>query len=337
MRWRLRTRADLDRSTAGSYCYTSIDPDARTTPNPCARHADARGGCVCRLDARLCHGCVDHRRDLTDRLSTTETDCIRAAFGEAIYQIILATPLLQSGNAEGAATLFGCLMPDSVVFFGVAFDNALAGGRTEETRACRVDLSLDHPELVYQQLGLEWKGEEAGHSGERHTFILQQWDCLTNAETAELFFRVNSATDSASPLTGSDLGDLFAESEVACIREGLSEEQFDAMLAATPLESVRIGAPAAACLSPESIASGFLAAAEVVVGGLTDGSANCINEYILEYPTFLPLFVAYPADTQGMSPNAAREIADGNRAILACYNEDELLRAQELALEALRR
>ena len=44
-------------------------------------------------------------RDLTDRLSTTETDCIRAAFGEAIYQIILATPLLQGGSAEDTAVL----------------------------------------------------------------------------------------------------------------------------------------------------------------------------------------------------------------------------------------
>ena len=197
-------------------------------------------------------------------------------------------------------------------------------------------VSVVNPELEFQQLGLEWKGEETSLSSERHAFILQQWDCLTNAETAELFFRVNAATDSASPLTGSDLVDLFPESEVACIREGLSEEQFDAMLAATPLESVRTGAPAAACLSPESIASGFLAA-EVVVGGLTEGSANCIREYVLEHPTFLPLLVVYPADTQGMSPNAARAIAEGNRAILACYNEDELLRAQELALEALRR
>ena len=198
-------------------------------------------------------------------------------------------------------------------------------------------VSVVNPELAFQQLGLEWKGEETSLSSERHAFILQQWDCLTNAETAELFFRVNAATDGASPLTGSDLVDLFPESEVACIREGLSEDQFDAMLAATPLESVRTGAPAAACLSPESIASGFLAAAEVVVGGLTGESANCIREYVLEHPTFLPLLVVYPADTQGMSPNAAREIAEGNRAILACYNEDELLRAQELALEALRR
>ena len=50
-----------------------------------------------------------------------------------------------------------------------------------------------------------------------------------------------------------------------------------------------------------------------------------------------PLLAANPADALGMSPNAAREIAEGSRAIFACYNEDELLRAQDLALEALRR
>ena len=78
------------------------------------------------------------------------------------------------------------------------------------------------------------------------------------------------------------------------MRDGLSKEQLDALLTATPLEAVRICVPVAACLSPESIASGFLAVAEVVVGGLTKGSANRIREYVLEHPTFLPPALSPP-------------------------------------------
>ena len=93
------------------------------------------------------------------------------------------------------------------------------------------------------------------------------------------------------------------------MRDGLSKEQLDALLTATPLEAVRICVPVAACLSPESIASGFLAVAEVVVGGLTKGSANRIGEYVLEHPTFLPLLSAHPSLVLVTSPNEAQEIA----------------------------
>ena len=211
-------------------------------------------------------------KDLMERLSTEETDCVRAAFGEAVYQLILATPLLQGGSAEGTATLFGCMETDSVAMFGVAFDNVLVGGRSEETSACLVDLSLEHPKIVYLQLGLEWKGEQSSPASERHTFILQYWDCLTDAEAIELVYRVNEATDKVSSLTGRDLVDLLPESEATCMRHDLSEEQLNALLAATPLEAVRLGASAAHCLSPESIASLFAASTEAVVGGLTEES-----------------------------------------------------------------
>ena len=303
-------------------------PTATAIPIPStAKHTGSMRGFVI--------GASTTGKDLVDRLSTAETDCIRAAFDEAIYQIILATPLLQGGSAEDNAVLFGCLEPDNVVLFGVAFDDVLAGGRSQDTRTCLVDLSLEHPDLVYNQLRLEWKGEQVSPTSERHTYILQYWNCLTDAESAELIYRVNAVTDRASPLTGSDLVALLPESEAACIREVLSKEQIDALLDATPLEAVRIGAPAAACLSPESIASGFLAAAEIVVGGLTEGSANCIREYVLEHPTFLPLFSADPTDALEMSPSATRTIAEGNRAIFGCYTDDELVRAQDLALAAM--
>ena len=73
-------------------------------------------------------------KDLMDRLSTEETDCIRAAIGETLYGILLAAPLLQSGSSAATATLIGCMESETVVLFVVAANDAFAGGRTEESR-----------------------------------------------------------------------------------------------------------------------------------------------------------------------------------------------------------
>ncbi|MCY4390784.1 MAG: hypothetical protein OXE43_01875 [Chloroflexi bacterium] len=40
-------------------------------------------------------------QDLLDRLSEEENDCIKAAFGEAVYEILRATPLLAATGSGG--------------------------------------------------------------------------------------------------------------------------------------------------------------------------------------------------------------------------------------------
>ena len=274
-------------------------------------------------------------KDLMDRLSTEETDCVRAAFGEAIYGILLAAPLLQGGNAEATATLVGCMESENVVLFVVAANDAFAGGRSEDTRRCITDLSLQYPENAYIQMGVEWKGEETTNTSKRHEFILAYWDCLTDAESFRLGLQAYAAIDSTSSLTGADLVAVLPHAEEACMREILSEEQINTLLTAKPLDGVRAAAPAAACLSPATIASLYVAAIEGVLGELTAESANCIADYAVEHSEFLPLLSSDPAAMEAMPPAALRIIAEGTRAIFSCYTEDELVRAQELTLAAM--
>ncbi len=274
-------------------------------------------------------------KDVMDRLSTEETDCIRAAFGETLYGILLAAPLLQSGSSEATAILVGCMESESVVLFVVAVNDAFAGGRSEDTRRCITDLSLQHPENAYIQMGVEWKGEETTNTSKRHEFILAYWDCLTDAESFRLGLQAYAAIDSTSSLTGADLVAVLPHAEEACMRESLSEQQINTLLTAKPLDGVRAAAPAADCLSPATIASLYVAAIEGVLGELTAESANCIANYAVEHSEFLPLLSSDPAAMEAMPPAALRIIAEGTRAIFSCYTEDELVRAQEITLAAM--
>ena len=274
-------------------------------------------------------------KDLMDRLSTEETDCIRAAIGEALYGILLAAPLLQSGSSEATATLVGCMESENVVLFVVAANDAFAGGRSEDTRRCITDLSLQHPENAYIQMGVEWEGEETTNTSKRHEFILAYWDCLTDAESFRLGLQAYAAIDSASTLTGADLVAVLPHAEEACMREILSEQQINTLLTAKPLDGVRAAAPAAACLSPATIASLYVAAIEGVLGELTAESGNCIANYAVEHSEFLPLLSSDPAAMEAMPPAALRIIAEGTKAVFSCYTEDELVRAQEVTLAAM--
>ena len=85
-------------------------------------------------------------KDLFDLLSQEETDCIKGAVGEQVYQVIMATPILMAaGDASGAAFLFNCLTPENVIYLGVAFLSAQAGGWSDDSRACIVQVGLEHP------------------------------------------------------------------------------------------------------------------------------------------------------------------------------------------------
>ena len=122
-------------------------------------------------------------QDLLDRLSEEEDACIKAAFGDAVYELLRGTPLLAAtgSDSSAAAPLFACLTEENVVLAGTAFLSAAAGGYGDESRVCITDLMLEHPNFIYERLGFEWTGEQRT---EAHVIILAFYDCLTDAEKA---------------------------------------------------------------------------------------------------------------------------------------------------------
>ena len=121
-------------------------------------------------------------QDLMDALSEEETACIKTAFGDAIYQIMLATPIMMAGADPGAAApLFGCLKTENIVRLGVSFLAAQAGGWSEESSQCVVEAGLRHPAAIFVRLGLD-TGEEPIDGNETMAYNVEIYNCLNNEE-----------------------------------------------------------------------------------------------------------------------------------------------------------
>ena len=95
--------------------------------------------------------------DLMGLLSEGEASCVRAGIGDALYQLILGTPvvLMAAGDISQTAPLFNCLAEENVVYLAVAFLDLQAGGWTGESRRCITEVGLGHPDAVYVRLGLD--------------------------------------------------------------------------------------------------------------------------------------------------------------------------------------
>ena len=90
-----------------------------------------------------------------DRISEEERNCIRGAFGDAVYDFMLATPLLATpSDPAAAAPMFACLTAQNTALFGVAMADVSAGYWTPETRACIVAVAEEYPEVMLVRFGL---------------------------------------------------------------------------------------------------------------------------------------------------------------------------------------
>ncbi len=275
-------------------------------------------------------------QDLLDRLSETETSCIRETMGEGIYQIIRATPLLLAGgDAASAAPLFNCLMVESVVILGLAFNSAQAGGWSAETRRCMIEIGLEHPEAVYVRLGLEWQGPETSNPAETLDYNVQIYDCMSDQEKMDFTLNYWRALDRHAGATGADIVALLSESEAACVGEGLSEEQFAAVLDASPLEAVAIGSAVSHCITPETNIAIFVSGIQWALGDLSDESVACMEDFAKENPAYVTLLSSGLKDVSAMTPAEFLAIADIGTESYDCMTAEELWRIQENATAAL--
>ena len=261
-------------------------------------------------------------KDLFGRLSDEENGCIEEVLGEAAYTFMLNIPLLAgSGDAAAAAPLLACLTPENGALLGVAFLSATVGGHADESLACMTDLALAHPGLIYARLGLEWTGEDTYEETEAGSIIQGFYDCMTEEERAAALKSLYASIDAASPLTGEDLVALLPASEAACVRDTLSEAEYGALLRATPLRAAGLGAGAAECLSLDSLAAFFVSASDAGIGGLSDESAACLDDFVRANPAYVPVFASYLSDDESsFSAAEFMEVGEGIEA-LECLNE----------------
>ncbi|MCY4448018.1 MAG: hypothetical protein OXE02_04125, partial [Chloroflexi bacterium] len=204
------------------------------------------------------------------------------------------------------------------------------GGYSAESQACLTDLALQHPEIIFARLGIEYAGEASYQHTETHNVLLGFYDCMTDAEVATSLKDLYSAVDAASPLTGEDLVALLPESEAACVQETLSEAEYGALVNATPLRAAGLGASAADCLSLDSVVAFFVIASGAAVGGFSDESAACAEDFIRDRPGYAPILASYVTDESAQFSSADfAEVARGAFEAFECLNEDELGRIDE--------
>ena len=274
-------------------------------------------------------------QDLMDHLSEFETACIEDSVGSGLYQILLATPLMAAGSdPSAAAPIFQCLTAENAVLLGIVFLDAQAGGWAEESRACITEVGLVHPDSVFIRLGVQL-GDQPIDSATTLAHNVQIYECLNDVEKKAFTLSLWEGLDKNATATGSDILSLLSESEAACVRDNLAEDDFETMVSAQPLQAVSIGATVSHCIDPETNLKIFANGIQWAIGGVTDETLSCLEEFGRNNPAFVALM---SLGLEGIDAVPAAEflavIAVGNQQY-TCMTADELLRVQEASTAAM--
>ena len=273
-------------------------------------------------------------KDLLDRLSEGERECIKGVFGDFVYSIMEGTPLLAAGgDPAAAAPLFGCLEIESLVRVGIAFIDASAGGWTPETRECMVQVGLERPEAVLVGLGLQ-AGADAGQAAAAHPYIIDLYNCLTVDEQVAYLLNFQEVID-ALTTAEHDLIGAIPEADVACIRDALSDEEYTTLLAGTVHEAFDVSGAVADCMSDEAYVRSFVTITETTLVGLTDDTVACVEEFARGHPHYTALINAHAYDASTTDADDLAEIASDGLKTWACMTDEEIQRSQSLSLGAL--
>lgn len=274
-------------------------------------------------------------RDLMNVLAEHEVACIEESLGSGTFQILLNLPLLTAGSDTSAAQpLFDCLTVENAVLLGVVFLDAQADGWAEDSRACITKVGLRHPDAIFIRLGIQ-VGDEPIDSFVTLQHNVEIYECLNDEEKKAFTVALWTGFDNNAGATGADILALLSEDEASCVRDNLSAEDYDAMLAAQPLQATSIGATVAHCIDPETNIKIFANGIQWVMGGVTDNTLSCLEDFGRDNPAFVAL-LALGLDGIQAVPAAEflRVIAVGNDQY-ACMTVDELLRVQQAATAAM--
>ena len=272
-------------------------------------------------------------KELLDRLTEEERTCVKDAFGEFIYAAMQAVPLLGAGSDPAqAAPLLACLETESAVRVGIAFTSASAGGWSAETRECMVQLGLEQPGAILGGLGM-LPPTDAEEAAAGQPYVLQLAGCLTDRERVDYLLRFQEVIDSLTTAEH-DLIGAIPEADAACMRDALSDDEYARVLAGTVHEAFDVSGAVADCMSDEAYVRSFVAITETTVGGLTDESAACMEEFARAHPHYTALINAHAYEPP-TDPTELAEIANDGLRTWACMTPDEIQRSQEISLRAL--
>lgn len=273
-------------------------------------------------------------KDLLDRLSEEERECIKEAFGEFIYAAMQGLPLLAAGSEPSqAAPLFACLETESVVRAGVAFLAVPLGGWDAETRECAVQVGLKNPEAILSSFGLPSGDPDAAAAA--NPYIVELYQCLPAEDQVDYLLSLVAATDALSSAERDLIGAIPA-ADVACIRDALSDGEYTRLLAGTVGEAFEVSDVVSDCMSDEAYVRAYISITEATVGELTDSSLACLEEFARDHPRYTALMDASSYDLATDQDELAEVATDGIKTWL-CLTPLEIQRSQAFAIGAMSR
>lgn len=268
-------------------------------------------------------------REMFGSLSEAETNCIKEAIGEAFFGMMMDAPIAQaSASPEAAAPVFGCIQEDNLVLIGVALMESQSSGWEEQTRACITEVGRRHPNAVYVRLGLAYQGDSAADASETNLYNLEVYDCMTNKEKQEFTLALWTGVDRNAPATGADVVDLLSDEELACVMEDLSAEEMAAVAVAKPLQAVTIANKVIHCIEPETNVEIFIKGLEWGFGDFSDGSVECLREFVRQQPEYMALVQSGIENMAAMDPDEFVAITDAGLGQYDCMTDEELEKLQ---------
>ena len=270
-------------------------------------------------------------KDLIDRISQEEADCIKGAIGEAFFGLMMQAPLLQAGaDPAAAAPVFGCLTVDNILLFGIAMFDAQSGGWEPDTRACMIGVAREHPDVVLGALGMVAEST----ASDDHPYLVELYTCMTPEEKVAYLIGFQSTVDAASSAER-DIINVIPESEAACIRESTTDEEYEMILSTTVHQAFELSDALATCITPEEgYVQIFLSITRATVGELSDESTDCLTEFGRAHPLYVGLVNPATHDPATMSTSELVEIAADGLRMYSCVSDDELRRMQEFGVSS---
>jgi hypothetical protein len=272
-------------------------------------------------------------REVMQRISEAERDCLREAIGEELYQAMVDIPmkrLIGEVGVSGAGSFLGCLTDDNVVLMGLVLVDSHHGRHDPEARACSIAVALENPEVIRIRFELLRPALEDIDTDALFTSTKALFDCVSVTEQVNVLVRLTTRLDEEDTFTGEDVVAMLPEEEVSCIRDRVGEELFEAFLGATVTEAF---GPAAVslldCLTLESKTALFAAFTASRVEGLREEAVVCMATLVADSPHVLALgFGALEVDQ--LEESELAQLGDEAARLFDCLNSEEVYRVLTL-------
>ena len=274
--------------------------------------------------------------DVLARVSAPEVSCVRDEVGDAGYDTLAGTVLLEDGaDPAFAAPMAACLTEDNFVMYTTAIIATNAGAHADESRACFTSLGRANPGLAYISFGVGADYLASFDPESLRPFVEDFYACFTPDEKVRFTVAVMDHMAAVAPLSGEDIIDAMSDDVIECYLDGLgvSRAQFEVIIELAFAAGTATSTEGPDCVTQETLLNMSLAVFSAAIAGLDDESAACIRAFYGENPGLMDLMVAGNFDMEAMTDADFAELVSPGVDVFNCLDTTALVVVQALIIE----